>query len=694
MAVDFSKIYSATYSSVPVYEFKIDGESVMRRRGDNWINATHILKVAGFDKPARTRILEREVQKGTHEKVQGGYGKYQGTWIPLPEGRLLAERNNIIDKLRPIFDYVAGEHTPPPAPKHTSAASGKPRASKKKEKAVKQQVFSAANPIRTMGPPSFPHDLLELNPSYDDNESIEQATLESSSMVADEEMMPMSQHRKRKREMNEVTAMSISEQEHILYGDQLLDYFMTVGDAPEATRIPPPQPPANFQVDRPIDDSGNTALHWACAMGDLEIVKDLLRRGADIKALSVHEETPLVRAVLFTNNYEKRTFPALLDLLLDTVSFRDWFGATIFHHVSETTRSKGKWKSSRYYCEVLLEKLHNTCSQEEIDLLLSCQDSNGDTAALVAARNGAFRLVNLLLGHCPRAGDLVNKKGETATSITQRAHPPERDIPPPPSSITMGIDHTEGDLTVLENTDRTVGLPPEASSATSALLSKISAIMAETNKKLATCYGHTKSNEPDSDDVANPEAFYEQLELDRQKIQKQTAALEAKEAEGESIEAQLERYERLRSTYESLLEQIQQVRLKERLTTMPPPAKEKMMPSSTDQSQLLITYQLARQLCSVQKARRAAVRDLAQQAADAGVSTKFDVHRRLVALATGLKEEELDPMAAELAETLEFDRMNGRGLGGESPEPAQKRFPSQREPSTLPFSGPTVSVDA
>ena len=51
---------------------------VMRRRGDDWINATHILKAAGFDKPARTRILEREVQKETHEKVQGGYGKYQG----------------------------------------------------------------------------------------------------------------------------------------------------------------------------------------------------------------------------------------------------------------------------------------------------------------------------------------------------------------------------------------------------------------------------------------------------------------------------------------------------------------------------------------------------------------------------------------------------------------------------------------
>jgi hypothetical protein len=63
---------------VPVYEYNVLGNHVMRRRADDWINATHILKVADFDKPARTRILEREVQKGVHEKVQGGYGKYQG----------------------------------------------------------------------------------------------------------------------------------------------------------------------------------------------------------------------------------------------------------------------------------------------------------------------------------------------------------------------------------------------------------------------------------------------------------------------------------------------------------------------------------------------------------------------------------------------------------------------------------------
>jgi hypothetical protein len=100
----------------------------MRRRADDWINATHILKVADFDKPARTRILEREVQKGVHEKVQGGYGKYQGTWVPLHDGRHLAERNGVLEKLLPIFDFIPGDRSPPPAPKHATAASNRPKA--------------------------------------------------------------------------------------------------------------------------------------------------------------------------------------------------------------------------------------------------------------------------------------------------------------------------------------------------------------------------------------------------------------------------------------------------------------------------------------------------------------------------------------------------------------------------------------
>jgi ankyrin repeat protein/outer membrane murein-binding lipoprotein Lpp len=527
-----------------------------------------------------------------------------------------------------------------------------------------------------------------MTAGFDDNESIEQATLESSSMVADEDMLQMSQHggRKRKRGMHEPNVMSISEQEHIIYGDQLLDYFMTVGDAPQATRIQPPEPPAHFQVDRPIDDSGNTALHWACAMGDLDIVQNLLRRGANVKALSVHEETPLVRAVLFTNNYEKRTFPALLDLLLDTISFRDWFGATLFHHIAETTRSKGKWKSSKYYCEVLLDKLCKTCSQDEMDLLLSCQDDNGDTAALVASRNGAFRLVNMLLNHCPRAGDLMNKKGEMANSMLQRSRNVDQDIPPAPSSVTMANDHLDGTGGDLMPSGHQSMAPPADSAATSDLLSKIGIIMAEANKKLAGTYGNSKVEQQDSNDVANPEALFEQLESDRQKIQKQVSALAAKEAEYEPSDSQTGRYEKLRASYESLLEQTHHTALASQLAAAGPIVSA-ADGSSVGPDELLLRYQLARELCAAQKTRRATVRDLAQQTADAGVSTKFDVHRKLVALATGLKEEELDPMAAELAETLEFDRMNGKGA---SPEPERRL---RNESTTLP-SGPSIPVDA
>lgn len=66
---------------LPTAIIGVSNVSVMRRRADSWLNATQILKVAGVDKGIRTKILESDVVPGVHEKVQGGYGKYQGTWF-------------------------------------------------------------------------------------------------------------------------------------------------------------------------------------------------------------------------------------------------------------------------------------------------------------------------------------------------------------------------------------------------------------------------------------------------------------------------------------------------------------------------------------------------------------------------------------------------------------------------------------
>lgn len=87
---------------------EVNGIAVMRRRNDAWLNATQILKVAGVDKGKRTKILEKEIQTGEHEKVQGGYGKYQGTWIKFERGVEVCRLYGVEEALRPLLTYDMG----------------------------------------------------------------------------------------------------------------------------------------------------------------------------------------------------------------------------------------------------------------------------------------------------------------------------------------------------------------------------------------------------------------------------------------------------------------------------------------------------------------------------------------------------------------------------------------------------------
>ncbi|KAJ9630370.1 transcriptional regulator swi6 [Knufia peltigerae] len=98
------QIYTAVYSNVSVFEMEVNGVAVMRRRADSWLNATQILKVAGVDKGKRTKVLEKEIT-GDHEKVQGGYGKYQGTWVNYQRGREFARQYGVEQILLPLLEY-------------------------------------------------------------------------------------------------------------------------------------------------------------------------------------------------------------------------------------------------------------------------------------------------------------------------------------------------------------------------------------------------------------------------------------------------------------------------------------------------------------------------------------------------------------------------------------------------------------
>ncbi|KAJ4302453.1 Transcription factor mbp1 (MBF subunit p120) [Collariella sp. IMI 366227] len=437
-------IYSATYSGVPVYEFQFGAdlkEHVMRRREDNWINATHILKAAGFDKPARTRILEREVQKDVHEKVQGGYGKYQGTWIPLEYGEALAQRNNVYDRLRPIFEFQPGNESPPPAPRHASkpkAPKARPAVPKwnSKSQDKKASLSQAAVFSHAQHQGAVQEEYENADNQIHEDDTPDNMTVASASYMAEDDRHDMSHystgHRKRKREE---MLQDLTEQQHAMYGDELLDYFLLSRNEQPAIR---PDPPTNFQPDWPIDTERHTALHWASAMGDVEVIKQLKRFGANLSSQNIRGETPLMRAVNFTNCYEKQTFPMVMKELFGTVDARDASGCTVIHHAAIMKSGRVTSHScARYYLDNILNKLQETRSADELQHLLDAQDNEGNTAVHLAAMRDGRKCIRALLGR-GASTDIPNHQGIRAEDLIKELNaskkvargPPQRSSSP------------------------------------------------------------------------------------------------------------------------------------------------------------------------------------------------------------------------------------------------------------------------
>lgn len=69
-----------------------------------------------------------------------------GTWVPFERGVALAEHYHVDAILRPIFDYVKGDVSPPLAPKHVTAASSRPRKPRttepKRKKAIVKRMLT------------------------------------------------------------------------------------------------------------------------------------------------------------------------------------------------------------------------------------------------------------------------------------------------------------------------------------------------------------------------------------------------------------------------------------------------------------------------------------------------------------------------------------------------------------------------
>ena len=202
-----------------------------------------------------------------------------------------------------------------------------------------------------------------------------------------------------------------------MYADALLDYFiLSSSEQPPLQVNQAPFPPNGFEVDRPIDDQGHTALHWGAAMGDIQVVRHFLGRHARPGARNSRGETPLIRAVLFTNNYEKESMPELVKLLLSTIKDYDNHGANVLHHIVMTTNSHAKRKCARYYLDVALTRLTDVCTPDDMYQMLNCKDGNGDTPLHIAARHSAKKCIKALIGRGART-DILNSAGETTDQL-------------------------------------------------------------------------------------------------------------------------------------------------------------------------------------------------------------------------------------------------------------------------------------
>ncbi|KAI9055782.1 hypothetical protein LZ554_000723 [Drepanopeziza brunnea f. sp. 'monogermtubi'] len=640
-------VYSATYSNVPVYEYQFgEGlkEHVMRRRSDDWINATHILKAAGFDKPARTRILEREVQKETHEKVQGGYGKYQGTWVPLEQGEALAQRNNVFEKLRTIFEFTPGNISPPPAPKHTTA---KPKLPKKP--AVPKFTPMAA-PARMI------HEEYD-DVSQMDNESIaDDITVASASLMVEDDRYDNQQligNRKRKREEQD-DAEQETERNHVLYADDLLDYFMLSHSSQGNNVATKPAPPVNFQPDWIIDSDGHTALHWAAAMGDMTIIQELKRFNANVTAVNIRGETPLMRCVLFTNCKDKNSMPLVLNELMSTIDCIDYCQATVLHHAAMMTISRQKHHCARYYLDVILNKMVECLKPQEIQRVLDAQDMHGDTAIHIAAKNKARKSVRALQGRGART-DIANLDNITANDLLQElneSRKSERALQG--SSSPFGPDSRSVYGEMPEEPSRNP--PHHISEAAMSIESTIAPLMMERFQNLANSFDDELVEKETSEREAR-----RILKSTRQELESSKAQIKEILFHKESPDVMAKAKEQLTHVEKAvtmLIEQQQSIQLQFRSQQEECKSNGHTMSSEDDIGERVM---LAKMLDGERKKRQKLVVQYRDALSVAGAGEKGDQYRRLLAKCLGEDVEHMDENIDVLVHTLTEEEAGQEG---------------------------------
>lgn len=488
----------------------------MKRRSDGWLNATQILKVAGVVKARRTKTLEKEIAAGEHEKVQGGYGKYQGTWVNYQRGVELCREYHVEELLRPLLEYdmnpngtaASGQDSlDTPTKEQAMAAQRKRLYSGMENRSMSQPqqgtffqnisrtaatAVNAMSKARFESPAARGGDSRRLSvirkpsqqmgnqdaqPAFGSQQSFYSAASDSGfasniptngryapqDAMSFEQEEPMEPPRKRIRSSQafslpiDGTSMSMSEPTPTEPNDSFYQDMEPLHHIDEGRHgldpLPPATTPERFQkmklimtlfldkttkdfsthpaliqlsgedLEVPLDEYRNNALHWAAMLARMPLVYALVKKGVNIARLNGAGETALQKAVGTRNNLDYRSFPRLLQVLAPTIDMVDRSGRTILHHIAVMAATgHGGHVSAKHYLEALLEFIvrhggtslnqqtsNGTASQpgtplsnEVITLgrfiseIVNLRDDQGDTALNLAGRARSVLVPQLL----------------------------------------------------------------------------------------------------------------------------------------------------------------------------------------------------------------------------------------------------------------------------------------------------------
>lgn len=438
------------------------------------------------------------------------------------------------------------------------------------------------------------------------------------------------------------------------YSDVLLDYFVSAeNDVPEFLK----NPPDDFRVDEIIDNEGHTAFHWAVAMGDLRVMNLLLSAGANWRAVNVRGETALMRAVLFTNCFDRKCFPKVVEMLRDSLYEQDKFQSTVFHHISATTNSRNKLLASRYYSEVLLQKLtEQEVEMSEIGSILDLKDVYGNTALTIAARNGAKKCIRTFLAYHANP-HIRNNEGLTADYFIAAAqqNPPQQtnnNVPPSSSPFAPTPHHRRQ---VSNHTPYPISFSavPHKSEAAIRATQKAIPLLAQKLETLATSFDAELSEK--EKDLEQARSLLDNVERDRQNALESVEDIIRDLPGGEEgFAAAIEALEREVQEKEDELYGIVERRNWEGLASLRTDGGDPEG-DSTD---------LATLIRDMEKERKDLVKKSVELRKKSAGRARVEEYRRLISACCGLPVESIDEMLPDLLKAMEGGGLDSSNLGG------------------------------